>query len=102
MGRERGSTMAYVLIQHKIGQWGEFENIFRGDGERRRALGSKGGKVFANVRDPENVFVVFEWKDIEGAKTFADGLETHEAMKWATSGMWSRVYVVEERFEVDA
>jgi hypothetical protein len=85
--------MAYVLIQHKIGKWAEFENIFRSDGERRKALGSK---------DPENVFVVFEWKDAEGAKKFADGLETHEAMKWATSGMWSRVYVAEERLEVDA
>jgi heme-degrading monooxygenase HmoA len=94
--------VAYVLVQHKIGKWKEFENIFRGDGERRRMMGSKGGKVFVNVDDPENVFVVFEWKDQKGAKQFAEGLETHEAMKWATSNMWSRVYVVDECFEVDA
>ena len=94
--------MAHVLVQHKIGQWDEFERIFRDDGERRRMLGSKGGTVMVNVQDPQNVFVVFEWADIEGAKKFAEGLETHEAMEWATSGMWSRVYVVDERLEVDA
>jgi heme-degrading monooxygenase HmoA len=94
--------MAYVLIQHKIARWSEFEPIFRDDGERRRMLGSKGGKVFRNVDDPENIFVVFEWNDTEGAKKFAEGLETHEAMEWATSGTWSRVYVAEELFEVDA
>jgi heme-degrading monooxygenase HmoA len=94
--------MANVLVQHKIGKWSEFEGIFKGDGERRKALGSKGGKVFRNVDDPENIFVVFEWRDVEGAKKFAGGLETHEAMRWATSGVWSRVYVTEEVFEVDA
>jgi hypothetical protein len=72
------------------------------DGERRRMLGSKGGKVFRNVDDPENIFVVFEWSDVDGAHKFVNGLETHEAMEWATSGIWSRVYVTEEVFEVDA
>jgi hypothetical protein len=54
------------------------------------------------VDDPENIFVVFEWNDVPGARKFVDGLETHEAMEWATSGIWSRVYVTEELFEVDA
>ena len=47
--------MAYVMIEHKIGKWEEFERIFRDDVERRRMLGSKGGKVFRNVKDPENI-----------------------------------------------
>jgi heme-degrading monooxygenase HmoA len=94
--------MAYVLIQHKIARWSEFEKVFIDDGERRRMLGSKGGKVFRNIKDPENIFVVFEWGSTEGAENFADGLETHEAMEWATSGTWSRVYVTEELFDVDA
>lgn len=94
--------MAYVMVQHKISKWSEFESIFRDDSERRRRLGSKGGKVFRNVDDSENIFVVFEWEDLEGARKFVDGLETHEAMKWATSGIWSRVYVTEEILDVDA
>jgi heme-degrading monooxygenase HmoA len=94
--------MAHVLVQHKIGKWSEFEGIFRSDGERRKMLGCKGGSVFRNTEDPENVFILFEWSDIEGAHKFADGLETHEAMKWATSGIWSKVDVIERVLEVDA
>lgn len=94
--------MAYVMVQHKIGKWSEFESIFKDDGERRRMLGSKGGKLFRSVDDPEMLFVVFQWDTVEGAKRFRDGLETHEAMEWATSGIWSRIYLVEEVLEVDA
>ena len=94
--------MAYVIIEHKIGKWEEFERIFRDDAERRRMLGSKGGKVFRNVRDPENILIAIEWDDVPSATKFAEGLETHEAMEWATAGTWSRVRVVDELFEVDA
>jgi hypothetical protein len=94
--------MPYVHVHHKIGKWSEFEKIFRDDGERRRTLGSKGGTIFRNTDDPESIFVVFEWDTVEGARKFADGLETHEAMEWATSGIWSHIYVTEELFKVDA
>jgi hypothetical protein len=94
--------MAYVLVQHKIGEWPLFESIFKDDTERRRRLGSKGGTLFRNVDDPHNLFVVFEWDSVEGAKKFAEGLETHEAMEWATSGIWSRIYVTDEVYKVDA
>lgn len=94
--------MPYVLVQHKIGKWSEFEGIFRADEKRRRALGSKGGKVLRNVNDPENIFVIFEWDTLEGAQKFIDGLETHEAMEWATSGIWSRVNIAEDVFETEA
>jgi heme-degrading monooxygenase HmoA len=67
-----------------------------------RLLGCKGGRVFRSTEDPQSIFVVFEWADAQGAKRFVDGLETHEAMEWATSGIWSRVTVTEQLFEVDA
>ena len=65
-------------------------------------MGSKGGRVFRNPDDPSNVYVLFEWADLEGARKFATGLETHEAMEWATSGIWSMVNVVEEVIAIDA
>jgi heme-degrading monooxygenase HmoA len=94
--------MTYVLVQHKIGKWEEFESIFKDDAPRRKRLGSLGGKLFRNIQDPQNLFVTFEWDNVENAKRFAEGLETNEAMEWATSGIWSRVSVVEEVYEVDA
>lgn len=94
--------MFAVLIQHKIGAWSEFEAVFREDAERRRRLGSKGGRVFRDLDDPSNVFVIFEWDSADNALQFAGGLETHEAMKWASSGIWSQVDAAEQVFEVDA
>jgi heme-degrading monooxygenase HmoA len=94
--------MAYVFVEHKIGEWSDFEGIFRSDASRRRKLGSKGGRVFRNPDDPSDVFVVFEWADLDGAREFAAGLEAHEAAEWATSGIWSIVRVVEEVVTVDA
>ena len=94
--------MAHVIVEHKIGKWSEFESIFRGDSARRKALGSLGGTVYRSGDDPTHLFVVLEWKDVEGARKFIDGLETHEAMEWATSGIWSRVRVVEEVIGIDA
>lgn len=94
--------MVQVIVEHKIADWEYFVNIFKDDGERRRSLGSKGGRLYRNVHDPDNLFVVFEWNDIEGARKFVDGLETHEAMEWATAGIWSRLHIVEDVLEVDA
>jgi hypothetical protein len=43
--------MTYVLVQHKIGKWEEFESIFKDDAARRKRLGSQGGKLFRNTED---------------------------------------------------
>jgi heme-degrading monooxygenase HmoA len=94
--------MANVLVQHKVGKWSEFEATFREDGERRRRFGSTGARLFRDLHDPENIFVVFEWDDVERAQRFVDDVETHEAMNWGTAGSSSQVYVAEELFEVDA
>ncbi len=93
--------MAYVLVQHKIGKWSHFDEIFKDDGERRKRLGSMGGTLFRSIHDPDSLFVVFEWDNLENARKFAEGLETHEAMEWATSGIWSRVYVAEKVYDVE-
>ena len=94
--------MPYVLIQHKIKDYANFEPVFLEDGERRRRSGSKGGKLFRNTDDPANLIALFEWDDAEKAKQFADGLELHEAMEWATSGTTSTVTVIEDVLEVEA
>jgi hypothetical protein len=39
---------------------------------------------------------------MEGARKFIEGLETHEAMEWASSGISSDVYIVEKVLDVEA
>jgi hypothetical protein len=101
-GPKGAPTMAYVLVEHRIGKWSEFEGIFKADSARRKALGSLGGTLYRNADDPANLFAVFQWKDAEGARKFVHSLETHEAMEWATSGISSQVHLIEEALEVEA
>jgi hypothetical protein len=94
--------MSYVLIQHQVNRYPDFESVFLDDGERRKRMGSKGGRVFRNSDDPSNIIVLLEWDDAAKAKVFAEGLELHEAMQWATSGTTSKVTVVEDILDVES
>jgi heme-degrading monooxygenase HmoA len=94
--------MAYTLIHHNLARYQDFEAVFKDDGERRRRLGSKGAKVFADAQDPQNIFTLIEWDDIESAEKFAGGWETREAIEWATSGRHaSEIWVIENRLEME-
>ena len=94
--------MVYVVIEHKIAQRAEFERIFREDSERREKMGSKGGKVLIDTKDPDLLFVIFEWVDKEQATRFAESFRTHEAVKLASSGIWYRISVAEDLFDIEA
>ncbi len=94
--------MPYVLIQHQVKDYSMFEEVFLDDGERRRRSGCKGGRLFRNVDDPGNLMALFEWDDVERAKQFAEGLELHEAVEWATAGTTYTATVLEDALEVEA
>jgi hypothetical protein len=94
--------MTYVLIQHTLKDYATFEKVFVDDAERRRRLGSRGGRVWRYADDPHKVMILFEWADAEKAEQFAGGFELREAMEWATAGQASQVWVMEDVLEVDA
>lgn len=94
--------MPYVMIRQKLTRYEDFEAVFRQDAARRERLGSKGGRVFRDCDDPDHIFIVLEWDDVDKAKAFAGGYELREAMEWATSGpeeAW--VWVVENSLAVE-
>ena len=88
--------MAFVLIEHLVGDFETFKQVYLDDGERRRMSGSKGGKVYRAAGDPNNVIIVLEWDDADRAREWAESLELHEAMQWSTSNVATpRVTVLE-------
>jgi heme-degrading monooxygenase HmoA len=92
--------MAYVLIEHEVGDFKTFEKVYRDDAERRRRLGSRGGHVFRAADDPNNVIIVLEWDTVENARAFAGSLELEQAMEWSTSNVATpRVTVLEHQME---
>jgi hypothetical protein len=48
------------------------------------------------VDDPNTLFMLFGWEDMEKGHNFAGGYELHEAMEWASVvGQW-KIGVLEE------
>lgn len=89
--------MAYVLIEHRVGDFEIFRKVYADDAERRERLGSKAGVVFRVADDPDKVVVLIEWETVECARDFAGSLELEQAMEWSTSNVATpRVTVLEE------
>ena len=56
-----------------------------------------------NATNPKDVWVVLEFETAEQAQQHAEGLELHEAIKWATSNVSMPDFVVlEPAMETDA
>jgi hypothetical protein len=92
--------MAYVLIEHRVGDFETFRQVYLDDADRRERLGSKGGLVFRVADDSNNVIVMLEWETLEGAREFAGSLELEQAMEWSTSNVATpRVTVLDVAME---
>ncbi len=92
--------MAYVLIEHRVGDFARFEQVFNDDAERREGLGCRGGVVYRVADDPGNLIVVLEWDSLDAARDFAGSLEFEEAVEWASSDIATpRVTVLDVALE---
>lgn len=95
--------MPYVLIEHRVKDYATFESIFNDDAPRRRRQGSSGMQVLQPVDDPGQLVVLLRWDDAQKARAFADSLELHEAIEWASGGVtMPRIAVVEQIAQSDA
>ena len=88
--------MPYVMIQHNVASYERFEPVFQDDEARRERSGSKGGRLYRNVADPNNIIAIFEWDTVERARAFADSYELKEAVEWAGDATPPRAIVIEE------
>jgi hypothetical protein len=88
--------MALLIIEHIVGDFETFKSVFLDDEERRRRGGSKGARVYTVAGEPNNVRVVLEFDTVEQALGHAEGLELHEAIKWATGNVSMPSFVVLE------
>lgn len=95
--------MALLIINHVVGDFETFKSVFLDDEDRRRRLGSKGGRVYRVAGDPNNIRVVLEFDTTQQAREHAEGLELHEAIKWATGNVSMPSFeVLEDVMSTDA
>ena len=95
--------MALLIINHVVGNYETFKQVFLDDEERRRRLGSKSARVYKVDGEPNNIRVVLEFDTAEQAREHAEGLELHEAIKWATGNVsMPRFEVLEHLMDTEA
>ena len=95
--------MALLIIEHMVGDYETFERVFMDDQSRRRMGGCRGARVYRVADHPNDVRVVLEFDTAEHARRHAEGLELHEAIKWATGNVsMPRFVVLEQSMETDA
>jgi len=80
-----------------------FKHAYLDDLERRRRLGSRGGRVFHAVGDEHEISVLIEYDSAANAHQTAESIELQEAVRWATSDVIpQKIYVLEEQLRSEA
>lgn len=93
--------MVYILIRHKVKDFEKWKPIFDRHSTIRKAGGSKGGRIFRNIDDPSETFIIFKWDTIENAQKFAKSEDLKNRMKEAGVTEKPDIYFVEEIETVD-
>ena len=75
--------MANIFIHFKVEDYNKWKPVFESYGSFRSEYGSKGGKIYRNADNPNEIFILFEWDSIENARKFAQSDKLKEAMQKA-------------------
>jgi quinol monooxygenase YgiN len=75
--------MVNILVRSKVEDYDLWKPLFDSHAEIRRQNGSHGGTVFRNVDDPNEVYVLLQWDDVESARAFTASPELRERMQQA-------------------
>jgi heme-degrading monooxygenase HmoA len=62
--------MHYVLVKHKVKDYGKWKSIYDENITNREDSGSKGAHVLRGVEDPNEVVILFEWDNLDNARKF--------------------------------
>jgi heme-degrading monooxygenase HmoA len=75
--------MAQLFIRHKVKDYAKWKPLFDEHGAKRKAAGSKGGRLFHSEKDQNEVVILFEWQDLGKAHQFAESEDLRKTMERA-------------------
>ncbi len=73
--------MPYILIRHKIKDYAKWKPVFAVNGLNRRAMGSLGSQLFRCADNPDELVILLEWDDLEGAREYIQSDDFREALE---------------------
>jgi len=88
--------MPYLLARHGVKDYAQWKTVFDEHAEKRRELGSKGGRIFRNSERPNEILVLTEWGDLSKAREFTRWGDPNAIRKGAGLVGQAEVYFLEQ------
>jgi uncharacterized protein (DUF1330 family) len=85
-----------MLVRHKVEEYAKWKPEFDEHGATRKAIGSKGGYLFRNIDDPNEVVVLIDMVDLQKAREFVQSEDLREAMQKSGVADQPDVYLLDE------
>jgi len=73
--------MPYIFVRHKVEDYNMWKPVFDEHGAVRKTMGSKGGYLFRNIDDPNEVVMYIEVDDVEKAREFVKSEDLRQTME---------------------
>jgi hypothetical protein len=88
--------MPWILVRHKVQDYAKFKPVFDEHGAARKAIGSKGGYLFRNIDDPNEVVILIDGVDLQKAREFVQSGDLRESMEKAGVADQPDMYLLDE------
>ena len=88
--------MTNLLVHHKVEDYNKWKPFFDEHSSFRAQMGSRGGRVFRSADDPNDLFILFEWDNMDNAKKFTGSDNLKGVMKNAGVLGMPDIYFIEE------
>ena len=88
--------MPYVLVRHEVQDYAKWKPVFDEHGASRKANGSKGGSLFRNADNPNEVVILLEWDSLENVRRFTQSDDLRQAMERAGVTDRPDIYFLDE------
>ncbi len=73
--------MPQMLVQHKVQDYDKWKILFDVSLPVRKMAGEKSCRIFRNTEDPNDLTILFDWKDAKLAIQYSESEELKTAMK---------------------
>jgi len=88
--------MPWIFVRHKVEDYAKWKSVFDEHGATRKAIGSKGGYLFRNIDDPNQIVMFIEVDDLEKAREFIQSEDLRESMQRSGVADKPDVYFLDE------
>jgi len=69
-----------IIVKRILKDYDAWKEIVMDRNPMRKEYGSKGGTVYRNAKDPNEVYLVFEWEDQESYRSYFNHPDVQKAL----------------------